>query len=40
MKNVVAQAMTLNREQAISSGPKAKEDTKEKDPIRAELSGR
>lgn len=37
MKNVVARAMALNEEQATSKGSEAQEDTKEKDPIRAEL---
>ena len=37
MKNVVARAMTLKKEQATSKGSEAQEDTKQKDPIRAEL---
>lgn len=37
MKNVVERAMTLNREQAVCEGTKENENTKEKDPVRAEL---
>lgn len=37
MKNVVAHAMTLNQEQVVCGRIEAKENTKEKDPVKAKL---